>query len=339
MLTLIAAPASLLSFDAPPKFNSAFQELLKQLDLPAGKLAADILSQLQIASASTDQDEYEFQVELPSSESVPVLRGRARKQAGAEQAWLCLIRTEQGENSLHASRLAALGEMASGIAHEINNPLTVILARASLIEMKITDAAVLDSIKKIQHHAQRISKITRGLRVFSREESSDPMSEFPLNEIMEDSLAISSERSKSNGVRIYSAIEDNLIGFGRGYQVSQILINLLNNANDAVAGTAFGEIHLSAHREENKIKVRVWDNGPGVPSAIERKIMSPFFTTKGVGKGTGLGLSISLGIAKAHGGDLRLNRSISDSCFELTLPFADASKFLNLAQYQEKKAV
>lgn len=336
MLSLIAAPASLLSFEFPPKFNQAFQDLLKQLDLSSGRLAADILSQLR--NSDSEADEVEFQVELPSSESVPVLRGRARRQAGVGDVWLCLLRTEQGESSLHASRLAALGEMASGIAHEINNPLTVILARASLLEMRLEDPALQDSVKKIQHHAQRISKITRGLRYFSRDESNDPMTEFALNEIVEDSIAISSERSKSNGIRIYSEIENDLRGFGRGYQISQILINLLNNANDAVSQVPFGEIHVSAKRADNALVIRVWDNGPGVPAAIERKIMSPFFTTKEGGKGTGLGLSISLGIAKSHGGELKLNRSVAASCFEFTLPAPEIAKTLNLDSLTEKKA-
>ncbi len=233
LLSMSAAPASLLSFETSPRFNLAFEDLQKQIGVPAGRLAALILAQLEKLEAR-DSDELEFRVDLPDCETVPLLRGRARRQAGAAQAWLCVFYSDQAETTLHASRLAALGEMASGIAHEINNPLTVILARASLLEMRIEDPSLVDSVKKIQHHAQRISKITRGLRYFSREESSDPMSEFSLNEIVEDSIAISSERSKSNGVRLYSDLPTDLTAFGRGYQVSQVIINLLNNANDAV---------------------------------------------------------------------------------------------------------
>ena len=221
--------------------------------------------------------------------------------------------------------------MSSGIAHEINNPLTVVLAKSHLIE-KIAlgidhpeAATLLAAVKKISIHAQRISKIIKGLKNFSRDESGDPMKVFNVVDSLEECVTLSTERFKSKGIRLYVDIKGKeMLVKGRDYQISQIVISLLNNAFDAVSSSALPEIHVEAFAQDNHILIRCWDSGAGVSEELEQKIMLPFFTTKPTGAGTGLGLSISLGIANVHGGKLTLNRDVSSSCFELSLPASAA---------------
>lgn len=142
---------------------------------------------------------------------------------------------------------------------------------------------------------------------------------------LEECVTLTTERFKAKGIRLYVDIKgQEMLVNGRDYQISQILINLLNNAYDAVDRIDLPEIHISAFNRGDNVVVQCWDTGPGVSDEVEEKIMLPFFTTKPTGTGTGLGLSISLGIAKVHGGSLSLNRSVANSCFELSLPAKSA---------------
>lgn len=228
---------------------------------------------------------------------------------------------------IHSARMAALGEMSSGIAHEINNPLAVILGLSARIADSIKEGTPPDAeslasqIEKIEINSTRIVKIIKGLRSFARQGESDPVESVQVLGLVEDALSLCSERYKTHGVKlVVSPIDPGLRVSGISTQLAQILINLLNNAFDSVETLPVREIHLEAARRGSSVEIRVWDSGPGVSHHIEHRIMEPFFTTKPVGRGTGLGLSISLGIAKRHMGTLALDRTRGPSCFVLTLP-------------------
>lgn len=248
---------------------------------------------------------------------------------------------EMKENYQHlvqSAKMASLGEMAGGVAHEINNPLFVIMGKASLLTRQIEagkppgSAKLQEVAKSIEHHCDRISRIVKGLKNFSRDGSQDPFLPVTLNEIFSDTLALCQRKIEKAGIKLTlpEQIPD-LTLHTRPAQVPQVLVNLLNNALDAVNESAEQDqslekaIEVSLEITADFLDFYVIDSGPGVPEEIEQKIMEPFFTTKPAGVGTGLGLSVSMGIARDHEGFLKIDRRRGPSCFHLRI-----SRHLNL---------
>lgn len=229
---------------------------------------------------------------------------------------------------VQTSKMAALGEMAGGIAHEINSPLSIIIGNIDLVRAKLSGEKQIDEkinqlLGKVETTSFRIARIIQGLLNFSREASQDVFEVTDIREIISESLNLCSEKFKSNHILLIADYAPTPIRVAcQKVQITQILINLLNNAFDACHGVKNPEVKISAAVDENYAVISVIDNGPGVPPELESKIMQPFFTTKPVGSGTGLGLSISLGIANKHNGFLYLDRNVSASCFVLKLPLA-----------------
>jgi two-component system, NtrC family, sensor kinase len=230
-------------------------------------------------------------------------------------------------HNIQASKMATLGEVAGGVAHEINTPLGIIQMRAEQlkdqIEKKRLNFAVLsECVESIEKTVQRISKIVKGLKSFSRDGSQAPFEPTPLRALVQETLDLASERFRFAGIAIEVVIDESLEAECRSVQISQVLLNLLNNAHDAIQHLPQKWIRLEAEIKpgSDMIHLSVTDSGNGIPDAIAEKLMQPFFTTKEVGQGTGLGLSISLGIAADHQGSLYLDRSCSNTRFVLTLP-------------------
>ena len=224
------------------------------------------------------------------------------------------------------AKFAALGEMASGIAHEINNPLAVIhgltaqLREAHARKKKI-DTSLLDSLDTIEKMIARISAITKGLRTFSRQADVDPLVPTDLKGLVEESIAIFRARALKVGATLSVALPaESLRVRCRSSELIQVLLNLLNNALDATEGMNDRRLSLTLRRDVAEASLIVEDNGPGVPAAIRESIFLPFFTTKDVGRGTGLGLSISKGIVEGHGGRLELTQAPARTCFVVSLP-------------------
>ena len=229
-----------------------------------------------------------------------------------------------------SARLSALGMMAGGIAHEINNPLGIIHAYASdLLEMvresEVTAAAVERASTRIVETAKRIENIIKSLRHLAREGNTDPMLPASMQELIEGILELSRERCRMNSIRLTcSLIDPDLRVTCREVQIAQAILNLLQNAFDAVVENAGDKwIEISVEVAGNSVVVSVSDSGPGVPSSIRDRIMEPFFTTKPIGKGMGLGLSLAQSIAKQHGGELTFGEVEGHTCFSLTLPLRD----------------
>lgn len=236
--------------------------------------------------------------------------------------------TERKNNELkmiHNSRLTALGEMAGGLAHEINNPLAIIagrltLMRDSVLRNEISKERLADQLQKLEATVARITKIIRGLRAFSRSSDEESFTPTPLCRIIEDALDLCQERIKNTGIQLHiSSIPDEVVP-SRGVQLSQVLLNLLHNAYDAVHGRPDPRIELQVEARESAIRIAVTDNGAGVPHEITDRIMEPFFTTKEIGKGVGLGLSISKGIVEDHGGRLYVDSQSTCTRFVVELP-------------------
>lgn len=235
---------------------------------------------------------------------------------------------EQQARSQAAAKMASLGEMASGIAHEINNPLSVIHGRATLLkEMAIKGKPVaseilIDYATKIQTTAGRIAKIVKGLKLFARNDVLDQKQRVSLKAIIDDSFELCQERLRKRdiGLRI-SDIPDVELNC-HAAQISQVLLNLLSNSIDAIENQKSPWIALEFHPTRDfTMAIRILDSGDPIPESTAEKLMQPFFTTKDVGKGTGLGLSIAKGIAENHGGRLWLDRSHKNTCFVFEIPF------------------
>jgi C4-dicarboxylate-specific signal transduction histidine kinase len=234
---------------------------------------------------------------------------------------------EQQAMMSSSSRLTALGEMAGGIAHEINNPLTVAHAYASRLRDlaeagKTIDAeTVIKSAQKIESVCMRISRIIAGLRSIARDGDNDRFVVVPLRPIVDDALSLSTEKFRHRNIELQvERVPETLMIECRSVQISQILVNLLLNAQHAVESRP-GEkwIRLSVLENATTVEIRVMDSGLGIAPDIRDRIFDPFFTTKDVGKGTGLGLSVSAAIAEAHGGALYLDENEVHTTFVLIL--------------------
>lgn len=229
-----------------------------------------------------------------------------------------------------ASRLATLGETAGGIAHEINNPLNVIVGLAELMKATVEKNGHIEVSKmneycdRLVKYSMRMAKIIKGLRSISRDSSQDPFAEVNLKLVVEESQELCHQQYLNRGIEVVVDLpSEPIVVSGRYPQISQIVMNLFNNARDAVDGREAPKIFVQVMAEDGFGIIRVWDTGPGVPTDIEQKLMTPFFTTKPQGKGTGLGLSISRSIAQDHKGSLYLNREVGNSCFELRIPLLE----------------
>lgn len=235
---------------------------------------------------------------------------------------------EERSRSMQSAKLASLGEMAGGIAHEINNPLAIISStmqflRKSIDRKRLTETLLIDSIQTVEGTVERTSKIITGLKTVSRSSEGFDKRDVLIRDIFEDVLSLCSEKFRNNGISIQielgSPAFDKIIRCDR-VQLSQVILNLLSNAFDAVQEVQNKWVHIELDEDHNYHQIMVSDSGSGIPEAIVEKIFNPFFTSKEVGKGTGLGLSISKSIMEKHGGAIELDRTTGETCFILKLP-------------------
>ncbi len=280
---------------------------------------------------------FDFEVEI-TRESTGEKRwirliGRPEVKNGCVQRVIGLcqditVRKEERMGAMYAGKMASLGEMAGGIAHEINNPLTIISMRTHQIKNLLEKGGleeiprVIQLLGVVDVTIGRIASIIRGLRFFARSGDQDPFEKTKLETIIKDTLALCRERLAQCGIELsIGPYASDLEIECRPVQISQILLNLLNNALSAVLKSPDNQrwIRIEVETSHDLLRLKTIDSGPGVPEAIRHRIMEPFFTTKKIGEGTGLGLSISKGIAEEHGGRLYMNEKTEHTCFILEL--------------------
>jgi signal transduction histidine kinase len=234
----------------------------------------------------------------------------------------------QRQQLFNSSKLASLGEMAGGIAHEINNPLAIISTSTILLKKVIKvkgfeDLKLESLVNNIEKTTERISKIILGLRSITGNEELSELNVIPLSTIIENSLSVCQEKFKADGIIIEKVTSgcsfDDTI-YCNDVQISQVLLNLVTNSSHALELLDEKWIRLEISQEEDKFKFSVTDSGTGINTDISDEIFNPFFSSKEVGKGTGLGLSISKQIAEKHGGELYLDRNSKNTKFTLELP-------------------
>jgi signal transduction histidine kinase len=225
-----------------------------------------------------------------------------------------------------AAKMATLGEIAAGIAHEINNPVSTISLVGQIIKRlsqagSVSREALLPQIERIELCVQRIAKIVSELRAFSRDVPSDGFHEVSIKTLLEETLDLCCARFVTGKIQLrVDDIPSSWVAECRGAQISQVLLNLLSNAYDAVHGMEGAWINVSVSERDDAFEMAITDSGSGVSSDVIDNIMKPFFTTKPIGKGTGLGLSISNNIMTDHRGSLVLDRASPHTRFVVTLP-------------------
>ena len=213
---------------------------------------------------------------------------------------------EKQEKLYLADRLATVGEMASGVAHELNNPLTSVIALSKMLLDQELPRDVHEDVGYICSEAQRAAVIVKNMLTFARKHA-EVLQMTSVNKIIEDMIRIRAYEHKRNNIRVETYLEDNLPEIMANYfQIQQVCLNIILNAESAVMENRGNErlLNITAALDKECIRISFADNGPGIlPENIDR-VFDPFFTTKEVGKGTGLGLSICYGIVTSHGGKL-----------------------------------
>lgn len=237
--------------------------------------------------------------------------------------------TEQMKKLQFAERLATLGKVASGIAHEINNPLGIILNRIECMEVEAAQVRLSDEQQRdllaIRTQADRISRITKSMLALSRG-SATVLKPMDLNCVLRSCIEASRERAGTKGVTIESALSRELSPImGDRDRIETVMLNLINNAIDAAAdGSSPGLVMVQADgcpgKEGDQVLVRISDSGPGIPEEMLGRIFDPFFTTKDEGQGTGLGLFLSYGIVADHRGRLDITNGSRGAVATVSLP-------------------
>ncbi len=230
------------------------------------------------------------------------------------------------EQLLQSEKMAAVGQLISGVAHELNNPLTAILGYSQLLaETDDVTPRGAEYLGKIYRQAQRTHRIVQNLLSFARQHHPEraPLS---LNRILEDTLQLREYDLRLNNIAVRRDLSEDLPAIvGDAHQLQQVFLNLLNNAVDAVLEHArSGEIRVQTWTEPGAVCAEICDSGPGVSEP--QRIFDPFYTTKPVGKGTGLGLSICYGIVKEHSGEIHVrNIASGGAAFLVRLPAKTAA--------------
>lgn len=226
---------------------------------------------------------------------------------------------------LESAKFQSLGQMASNLAHDINNPLFTIQGKLHQIRNLFShDQLDLDKcdhiIEEVESTILRLSQIVKGISTFARQGNQDQMVAVSADDLIRGIVLLSSDRIVQSGIAFDLKVAPDTRVICYPSYISQVLINLLNNAIDALENAEVKLIQVEAFSTEKWVEIHIKDSGPGVAADIQSKIFDSFFTTKKYGKGTGLGLSISKGLVETHEGSLKYQRNGNMTDFTVYLP-------------------
>jgi two-component system NtrC family sensor kinase len=253
------------------------------------------------------------------------------------RAYEDLRRTQ--EQLLQSEKMSAVGQLISGVAHELNNPLTAILGYAQLLEGAGLDHRSADYVRKLFKQAQRTHRVVQNLLSFARQRKPQKQ-EVDLRKVLEESLTLREYDLKVNNVSLERDIPEDLPSVvADPHQLEQVFLNIINNALDAmVERDGSGVLKVRVFKKDPYVCIEFDDSGPGIKDPT--RIFDPFYTTKSVGKGTGLGLSICYGIVKEHGGEIvARNREEGGATIEVRLPASEKPALPEAAASPRRESV
>jgi two-component system NtrC family sensor kinase len=296
----------------------------------AGGGAARVLGQrLQLQALRADGSEFPIEMVLWRTDAAGSTYYTASINDMSERQRAAEVIERQRDALRHSEKLSAMGSLLAGVAHELNNPLAIVMGRAGLLEEKAAGTPLADDARRILEAAQRCGRIVRTFLNMARQR---PAARAPvqLNDIARAAADMLGYTLRSHDIQLALSLAEELPAVqADGDQIGQVVLNLIVNAQQALSSHG-GErrIELSTGLEPSRTgrEPRVWlevaDSGPGVPEALRQSIFEPFFTTKADGAGTGLGLSVSRSIVREHGGHLQLRTTAAGACFRLSLPIS-----------------
>ncbi len=280
------------------------------------------------------QDSHQSNIRLENSRKAMIhIMSDLRETTEAVQRREQELREKQ-EQLVQAGKLATLGELTTGIAHELNNPLNNIglfVGNAiDLIELEVAEAEpelIMRELRNAMQQVRKATEIISHLRTFGR---AAPVSfeAVDIAQVVERALSLMHEQLRLRQIEVRLRFPDEpVVVTGNAIQIEQVFINLLTNARDALAEAAQKVITITFHGEAEQVVLHFSDSGPGIPAGMEKRIFDPFFTTKDVGKGTGLGLSITYGIIKDHHGTITVESHPGEGAhFLIQLPRTHADQ-------------
>ena len=316
-LDLPYLPGSMRSCIQPPGFHSGMWVVLWSEEKIIGLLGVN------------SRTAHEFN---PSDESVMIAVARQLATTihkiqlyhETRKAYEDLRRTQ--EQLLQSEKMSAVGQLVSGVAHELNNPLTAIMGYTQLLETEKTEAPVQEFIQKLYKQAFRAHKIVQNLLSFARQHK--PQRTYvDVRNVMEETIALRDYELKAHHIVVERDFASELPSvMADPHQLEQVFLNIINNAADAMLENSNGGVlRIRIYSDDGQVVTEMRDSGPGM--ADPKRVFDPFYTTKGVGKGTGLGLSICYGIVKEHGGEISASNQVQGGALlRVSLPVAAGRK-------------
>lgn len=232
---------------------------------------------------------------------------------------------EYQSNMVTQAKFTALGEMASGIAHEVNNPLTIITGKIQFLITRskkntLTPEFLNEELAKIQKTAYRISKIISALRSFTQDSLHEEKEFLPLSHFIDSTLELCNEKIKMENIDLKIKVDNTIHIYACPNLIRQVFFNMISNSIDAIEALEDKWIIIESIVDDHQVIIKFRDSGSGISHEIQSKLMQPFFTTKETGKGTGLGLSTSKGILEKHHGKIYYNAKSNHTEFIIELP-------------------
>ncbi len=321
--------------------NQVTGSKLSDLPKPWGELISDFANDAQTHTnkQSIDQqgDTHWFRLHKSSLQEVTQERTEGQVILIEDITEMQLLEQEL----LHNTRLASIGRLAAGVAHEIGNPVTGIACLAQNLRYDEEEDARVETADAIVSQTDRISRIVQSLVTFAHtgKSSTDDFHKVNLQECANEAIHLLSLQTDRKPIEYRNDIDKQTFIWGDAQRFIQIFLNLLGNANDA--SPDFSSITLNSRLYENHCEIDIIDEGSGIPAEYLAQIMDPFFTTKETGKGTGLGLSIVYSIIKEHHGDIQVTSPVAQgrgTCFTLQLPlFKEGTSFMSTPTLDTEK--
>jgi PAS domain S-box-containing protein len=299
----------------PASFSSALQQALDRVEEGSESIA----SAYRVALRNRDD------VDRIVNISVAPLAGKRGRQPTVVIVDDVTDQTELETQLRQSDRLASIGLLAAGVAHEVNTPLTGISSYVQMMQRKMPESDPRRPIlEKIEKQTFRASNIVNSLLNFSRQQASD-MQAVDINDVVDETLALAELPLSKRKVQVDTELSESLPRvWGDSGKLQQVLMNLVLNARDSMPNG--GDLTIRTARQNGEVVLEVADTGMGIPKEQIHKIYDPFFSTKGTGKGTGLGLSVTYGIVQEHRGTITVRSEATGTVFRVALPAVDAGR-------------